>query len=815
METNNNYIPNQQNNSFEKETSRFSFKDVLFMFINNWYWFVISIVICSGVAMFIYKTKPRIYQESAQILIRVDNVSKAEDVSTLLGNGGADRTFGFRIESEIYILRSVRLMERVVKRLDLQPTYKYISMFEKYEYYHDSPIHLSVFDNNGNPAEDVWLDMEVMPLSSSEYKYSLSNGRTSKASFGSKIRIDAGHTFVIDKTDNLNEQFYSNHPITVNYQPSFNRANQIVGNLSVNNISSSSKGLLNVSITSENFVKSREIIDTLIAVYNEDANYDKKQKTRKTEEFILTRISSIYGELENVESRIDNIRRASGVPYTGTASVSTSEMYIEKSNRYQDDALMLESELSNLNYIKSQLDDPTKRNDYLPPVDAQSSALQRVIEKYNDAKMQYDESLTIHGENNPATKRLAQTLESAREGVNVVVRNMQQSLRMRIQNAHRQENMAKQYASNINNSEKAVADVMRQQKIKESLYLYLLNKREEVALALAVSEDVAKTVEAAGATSRISPDKRKFISAGIATGFAIPLFIMLLIVLLDDRLKSKTDVEKNLTIPILCEIPQKGKEQEGLELVVSENGTDTLTEAFRIMYSNVQFFLRSNDKKVIQFLSSLPHEGKTYAVMNFAVTMAYLGKKVVLVDLDCRKRQLSRVMDRSNRHGVIEYLISKDKNVDSIINNSSLSPNLDYVVCEKTAPNITQLLYLPDFDNLISELKERYDYVVFDSAPSNVVADSAIINRCADLSIYVMRVNVFNKRLFPFVQQLYDDKKLKNMAIVLTDVPMLKHHYGYGYGTGYGYGYGYGYSYGYSDENSNSKKRFGRKKKNG
>ena len=809
METNNNNLPNQQNsNDFEKETFRFSFKDILFMFINNWYWFVISIVICSGVAMFVYKTKPRIYQESAQILIRVDNVSKAEDVSTLLGTGGADRSFGFKIESEIYILRSVRLMERVVKRLDLQPTYKYSSMFEKYEYYHDSPIHLTVFDKDSNKADDIHLDMKVTPTSYEKYTYSINGGKTNQAKFGTRIKLDDNHTFVIDRTSSTGNELYNTRPISINYIPSHERAAQIVGNLAVRNISSSSKGLLDVSITSENYVKSREIIDTLIAVYNEDANEDKKQKTRKTEEFILTRISSIYGELENVESRIDNIRRASGVPYTGTASVSTSEMYIEKSNRYQDDALMLESELSNLNYIKSQLDDPTKRNDYLPPVDAQSSALQRVIEKYNDAKMQY-------GENNPATKRLAQTLESAREGVNVVVRHMQQSLRMRIQNAHRQENMAKQYASNINNSEKAVADVMRQQKIKESLYLYLLNKREEVALALAVSEDVAKTVEAAGATSRISPDKRKFISAGIATGFAIPLFIMLLIVLLDDRLKSKTDVEKNLTIPILCEIPQKGKEQEGLELVVSENGTDTLTEAFRIMYSNVQFFLRSNDKKVIQFLSSLPHEGKTYTVMNFAVTMAYLGKKVVLVDLDCRKRQLSRVMDRSNRHGVIEYLISKDKDVDSIINNSSLSPNLDYVVCEKTAPNITQLLYLPDFDNLISELKERYDYVVFDSAPSNVVADSAIINRCADLSIYVMRVNVFNKRLFPFVQQLYDDKKLKNMAIVLTDVPMLKHHYGYGYGTGYGYGYGYGYSYGYSDENSNSKKRFGRKKKNG
>ena len=788
METNNNSLLNQQSSDLEKDTFHFSFKDFLFMFINNWYWFVISIVICSGVAMFIYKTKPRIYQESAQILLRMDNMSKAEDVSTLLNNGVENQTsIAFRVENEIYILRSIRLMERVVKRLNLQPEYKYISMFEKHEYYHDSPIKLSIFNDDGQVADDVSLNMKVEALSNNEYKYTIEEGATQKAAFGTKVKLDDTHDFIIDKTKNLGAKFYNAYPIDISYLPSQIRAGQIVNNLTVSNISSSTKGLLELSITSENFEKSREIIDTLIAIYNEDANEDKKQKTRKTEEFIIGRISSIYGELESVESAIYNIRRSSGVPYAGiTSSETASEMYIEKSNKYQDDALLLESELSNLNYLKSQLDDPAKRNDYLPAFDAENSALQRVIEKYNDAKMQYDESLTIHGENNPATKRLGQSLESAREGVNVVVKNMQQSLRMRIQNAHRQENIAKQYASNITNSEKAVSDVMRQQKIKESLYLYLLNKREEVALALAVSEDVAKTVESAGATSRVSPNKSKYIRTGIATGVSVPLFVMLLLVLLDDRLKSKGDVEKNLNIPILCEIPQKPEDKQGLELVVTESGTDTLTESFRIMYSNVQFFLRSNDKKVIQFLSSLPHEGKTYTTMNFATTMAYLGKKVVLLDLDCRKRQLSKIIDRSCRHGVIEYLISQQKDIDSIINHSNLSPNLDYIVCEKIAPNITQLLYLPDFDEMINELKERYDYVVFDSAPANVIADSAIINRCVDLTLYVMRFNVFNKRLFPYVQKLYDDKKLNNMAIVITDVPITKHRYGYGYGYVYG-----------------------------
>ena len=224
-------------------------------------------------------------------------------------------------------------MEMVVKRLDLQPTYKYVSLFDKYEYYHDSPVLLTILDADNQMAEDVSLTMDVVPISHDEYQYSIDGGETKKAGFGAVLQLDDHPTFIINRTKSLGAKFYNAHPITINYESSFNRANEIVGNLSVNSISANSKGVVQVSLTSENYVKSREIIDTLIAVYNEDANEDKKQKTRNTEEFILSRISAIYGELETVESKIDNIRRASGVPYASTTSTTASEMYIDKSNK--------------------------------------------------------------------------------------------------------------------------------------------------------------------------------------------------------------------------------------------------------------------------------------------------------------------------------------------------------------------------------------------------------------------------------------------------------------------------------------------------
>ena len=481
--------------------------------------------------------------------------------------------------------------------------------------------------------------MEVMPISNSEYTYTI-NSNTKKATFGDMIKLDNLHTFIIDKTPVLGARHFNDKPFTITYEPTYNRAQEILSGFSVTNHDVKT-GVVRLTLLGESSNKARDIIDTLIAVYNEDANEDKKQKTRNTEDFILGRIGAIYGELKTVETDIENIRRGGNVPY----AVSTPDVYVDKSSKYQDDAFLLESELSQLNFLKAQLDDPDKRGDYLPVVDVGNMALQRVVEKYNEEKIKFDESLSTHGENNPETKRQAQALESAREGVSVLVKNLQQSTRMRMQNARNQENLAKQYINIISTRERAVSDVMRQQQIKESLYMYLLNKREEIALSLAVSEDVAKTVEAASSTSRVAPDKKKYITMGFGVGIAIPFAILLLIALLDDRLKSKSDVEKRLTIPILCEIPSKSKEQEGLDLVVTEDGTDTVTEAFRIMYSNVQFFMRSSDKKVVQFLSSLPHEGKTYTAMNFASIMAFLGKKVVLLDLDCRKRSLSKIID--------------------------------------------------------------------------------------------------------------------------------------------------------------------------
>ena len=262
---------------------------------------------------------------------------------------------------------------------------------------------------------------------------------------------------------------------------------------------------------------------------------------------------------------------------------------------------------------------------------------------------------------------------------------------------------------------------------------------------------------------------------------------------------GKPDVEKALSIPVLGEIPSKPERRQKDEVLVTANGTDTVTEAFRILHSNIPFFLNGEDNKVLQTVSTQPGEGKSFVSINLALSLAYTGKKTCLVDLDLRKRSTSKVIDRHNRMGIIHYLLGKEEDIDRIITRSETSENLDYIVCEKTPPNATQLLMTDKLDKLVAYLREHYDYIIFDSTPAQVVADAAVINRVADLTTYIMRVGRLNKGSLPFIQEMADKERFKNMAVVLTDVPLIKKRYG---------GYGYGYGYGYGSEEHHKKRSF-------
>ena len=791
---------NQFNTDAQEGESNISIRELVFIVINNWYWFAISAAVCLLIAAFVYKSKPKTYTQAATILLRDDKGSSkgGQQMDAIFANMGFN-TSSLSLENEIHILKSSPLMASVVERLGLATVCTRNGLFRKITYYKDCPLDLTVY-NRDFDNENFAVNITVEPVDDQHYKYRITslNGQSVKsdwqeAMYNQVVNINTGVSFSVERTayyrDNdcgVSFHFASHTPAKV--------AKTMLRRLTVSRVEKNAD-IISITFDDPNSLRAREIVDTLIVVYNEDVVNDKNRVAQKTEDFIAERIALISGELSDVDNQVANLYKSAGV----TDLENARSMLLTKGTQYSEATLSIETELDLAQQVRAYVVDPNHKNDLLPSnVGVNDGGVQSMISDYNKQLLHYQKLLNTAGANNPNLRTTERELEATRVAIVASIDNYLNSLNIKLQSSRDQESRAKRQITDMPTQAKAVAEVSRQQKIKEELYLYLLSKREENALAQAVTVANAKVVERAD-LMRVAPNITMYGLVGLVLGLALPAAVMFCISFFNTKLRSKADVEQALTIPVLGEIPSKPEEKANEDVIVTATGTDVVTEAFRILHSNIPFFLNGSDKKVIQTVSTVPGEGKSYVSVNLALSLAYLGKKTCLVDLDLRKRSTSKVIDRHNRMGIIHYLLGSETDIDRIITRSESSENLHYIVCEKTPPNATQLLLSEKFDALAAYLREHYDYVIFDSTPAQIVADAAIINRTADLTLYVMRIGVLRKTSFPFIQELNDKKRFNNMAIVLTDTPLIKKRYG-------GYGYGYGYGYGEEDSASSPKK---------
>ncbi len=809
MENNPNINPTIVNQPDEEVS--ISIKDVIFMVLNNWYWFVISVAACLFIAAIVYKTQPKVYQEQATILVRDNSKNhggSSQSMDAIFNQMGMNFNDGMSIENEMYIIKSSPLMMNVVDRLGLTVSCSRNTLFHKETYYRNSPLELNVF-NRSVDSNEVAVAMEVTPKNKESYSYRIvrigattMKGEVKEGAYNQIVRINDNLSFSIDRTQCFTES-HTGMTFDMSFTPRYNVAKGILGRLNVVRADKMAS-ILNLSINDVNQWRAKDILDTLIAVYNEDVINDKNKVAQKTERFIDERIALISGELQNVDSQVEQLYKTSRI----TDLASASGALLETGTRYNEEVVRLETELTLVNYIKEYITNPENSDDLIPAnVGVSDAGVQSMIATYNKQMLSYQKLKTTAGANNPTLRNTENELSATRVAIIESINNLVTSTNVKLNNARNQEAKAQRQITDMPTQTKAVTEVGRQQKIKEQLYLYLLNKREENALTLAITVANAKVVESASLIS-VSPRLMMYALVSLVLGLALPFVVIFCANFFNSKVRSRIDVERGLNVPILGEIPSKPEHRAGDEIQVTATGNDRVTEAFRILHANLSYFMSDNRDKVIQFVSTMPGEGKSYVALNMALSLAFLGKKVCLVDLDLRKRTISKEIDRYNKVGVLHYLLGKEENVDAVITRSEASENLHYIVCEKVPPNATQILLGDKLSEFVAYLREHYDYILFDSAPAQVVADSGIINRLSDLTAYVMRMGVAEKASLPFVQELQDKQKFKNMAIILTDVPILKKRYG-----GYGYGYGYGYGgYEYAEETSKSRRRSKRKK---
>ena len=771
----------QTNNSSNKNDQGLNIVDLFMYLASQWKWFLLSILICGGIAWYNYARAPLVYFRSATVIIK--------DPSNKASTSGLDRFNNFinkvNVANEILQFRSKKLMREVVQRVHADVSYQIKDGLRSNELYNESPVLVSLPDALPEQSFSFTMTLkDAKTVTLSDF-----SGIEAKPSYevalNDTVAIIEGMNVVVTATNYLRDSWL-NTPIRVQKLPVESMVNYYKNALGIQQ-EEEEASILTLALKDSSPARAEDVLNTLITVYNEEAIKEKNQVAVNTANFINERLIIIERELGNVESNLESFKQRNQI----VDIASSAGMYMTESQKYNADAMELETQLRLANFIKDYLTDPSKETDLIPSNTGISDMnIENQISLYNAAKLKRDHLIDDSSVNNPVVQELNNSLRAMKQSIIRAVDNMIVSLNVKRNDAQNREMRAQDRVTAIPTKERQMLSIERQQKIKEALYLFLLNKREENALSQAMADNNARVIDGAeGSNAPISPNRNRILLLGLLVGIALPGAVCLAILFMDTRVHGRKDIEGVTSVPYLGEIPldkEAMKDHRKKVMAVKEQGDDIVSEAFRILRTNMAF-LSKKDKsaQVITFTSFNIGAGKTFIARNLSMSLAYMKKRVVMVDLDIRKGTLSRHFGHYHV-GVTNYLSDNTVKVDDIIQHQE---GFDLIPAGILAPNPAELLMDNRLDELMNELRTRYDYIIADNVPVGLIADATIANRIADLTIFVVRAGKLDRRQLPDIEKLYQEKKLKNMALVLNGANPERHGYGYSYGYGYGYGY--------------------------
>lgn len=772
----------QTNNSSNKNDQGLNIVDLFMYLASQWKWFLLSILICGGIAWYNYARAPLVYFRSATVIIK--------DPSNKASTSGLDRFDNFinkvNVANEILQFRSKKLMREVVQRVHADVSYQIKDGLRSNELYNESPVLVSLPDALPEQSFSFTMTLkDAKTVTLSDF-----SGIEAKPSYevalNDTVAIIEGMNVVVTATNYLRDSWL-NTPIRVQKLPVESMVNYYKNALGIQQ-EEEEASILTLALKDSSPARAEDVLNTLITAYNEEAIKEKNQVAVNTANFINERLIIIERELGNVESNLESFKQRNQI----VDIASSAGMYMTESQKYNADAMELETQLRLANFIKDYLTDPGKETDLIPSNTGISDMnIENQISLYNAAKLKRDHLIDDSSVNNPVVQELNNSLRAMKQSIIRAVDNMIVSLNVKRNDAQNREMRAQDRVTAIPTKERQMLSIERQQKIKEALYLFLLNKREENALSQAMADNNARVIDGAeGSNAPISPNRNRILLLGLLVGIALPGAVCLAILFMDTRVHGRKDIEGATSVPYLGEIPldkEAMKDHRKKVMAVKEQGDDIVSEAFRILRTNMAF-LSKKDKpaQVITFTSFNIGAGKTFIARNLSMSLAYMKKRVVMVDLDIRKGTLSRHFGHYHV-GVTNYLSDNTVKVDDIIQHQE---GFDLIPAGILAPNPAELLMDNRLDELMNELRTRYDYIIADNVPVGLIADATIANRIADLTIFVVRAGKLDRRQLPDIEKLYQEKKLKNMALVLNGANPERHGYGYSYGYGYGYGYG-------------------------
>lgn len=749
------------------------------VFLAKWYWFALSVILCMAVAYIYMLTVPVVYEREA--IVQLKNKVKIEEAFS--EKQMFEDTENNNINGEILIFKSRVLIDQVIRKLGLDVAYSIDNGLKTTSLYKNAPLKVSFPDSTfTRPAS-----FSIVPVATDRFRIEgLEDDPDGvmEYTFGTRIETPLGW-MTVDRTAAFSADWL-NVPVLVACHSDKSLISSLLGQLEVKR-SVNDANLLTLTYLDTNPERGDDILNTLIQEYVDESMTDKNKIIRNTAVFIDERLRVINEELGNVESNIEDYRKQNrSVDLDIEARIS-----LENRSRYDHEVIELGNQKELIELIQQYLHDPLKKESLLPANTGLLSVwIGGMIEKYNIVLLERDKLMENGGENSPAVRLKNNEIASLHQAISQSLRNTKDEINLKLAYAQRMQMLESGKISSIPTQQKYVLSVERQQKIKEELFLYLLNKREENALTSATSESNLRIVDPAYGVGMAGANFLVILLSAFLVGLAVPGLYFYLTPLLDVTVRGRKDVEDRLSIPFLGEIPHnRGKEN----MVVDKLRRDGVSEAFRIVRSNMDFMLDKQKKsQVLMLTSSNPASGKSFVSYNLATSLALAGKRTILLEMDIRKGS-NKEKNGSVLPGLTSYLSGKITDQTQLIHPHAEFQALDVITSGPVPPNPAELLLSESLDKLIGQLKEQYDYVILDTVPYGMVVDAQIISRVVDLCIYVIREGLMDRRLLPDIESLYVSGKLPHMAVLLNDARYK--HAGYGYGYGY-YGYGKTY-YGY------------------
>lgn len=799
----------EERNSLPVETQEeesINVYELIFKYLVYWPWFVASVLVCLLGAFIYIRYQAPVYSITSAVLIKEQDPKGSaatgnSAMAALQEMGGFSMTNNF--ENEVEILKSRTLIRKAVCDLNL-----YINTAEKRMLGYNTPLYKNAPVNvymTPDEAEKLYGSVKV------EMRYTPDGKLDAKATY--TLEEDE-EEYEIAKNFNALPAVFPTPVGVISFSkndsvPALEEAVELVSTINsptataiayAENMSvePTSKTTTIAAISVKNSIKQRgvDFIHSLVANYNQDANDEKNEVATKTAEFIEDRINIINQELGTAETQLADFKQKSGL----TDLTSDAQLALQENSKYEQQRIQNATQISLVEFLQNYIHNPANADEVIPAnVGLQDANLTSVIEQYNTMLIERKRLLRTSSESNPAVINLNTGIEAMRKSVQTTVQSVLKGLQIAKADLDRQARKLENRISDAPQQEKEFLTISRQQEIKATLYIMLLQKREENAITLAATANNGRIIEQPLAGKfPISPKKKIIALAALILGLGLPVGFVYIRDLLKYKIENRDDVERITKVTILAELPRGKKPEKGGAIVVRENHNDIMEETFRGLRTNLLFMLGKSDK-VVLFSSTQPGEGKSFVAGNTAVSLAFLGKKVIVVGMDIRKPGLNKVFNLSRRaEGITNYLSDPENvNLFDMVQHSDISPNLDILPGGPVPPNPTELVARDVLDKAINMLKERYDYVILDTAPIGMVTDTAIIGRVADMCVYVCRADVTPKAGYEYINVLKREHKFPKLATVINDIDMSKrkNSYGYGYGKKYGYGYGYGYGF--------------------